>query len=195
MQHVPSGVFQKLQQQRESQTRQEGRELGSDDARRSRGYKRPHAPSSSPVSLSTTDLALASLSSSETSLHREPKAQSLRRPQAQRETSRRRLRTKSSSEQPIPSGAGSVHQRSGPGSRTPSPTPRESASTQVPSQLLGGRAGSNASVLRHTEPTHAPENIPESPVSDKSTFTYHVAQQEATAEQLRSLLSSKKNNG
>ncbi|RMY20449.1 hypothetical protein D0867_03993 [Hortaea werneckii] len=35
----------------------------------------------------------------------------------------------------------------------------------------------------------------ESPASDKSTFTYHVAQQEATAEQLRSLLFLQKNNG
>ncbi|KAI7372121.1 hypothetical protein KC354_g22 [Hortaea werneckii] len=48
MQHVPSGVFQKLQQQREGEARQEGREPGSDDARGSRGYKRPLAPSSSP---------------------------------------------------------------------------------------------------------------------------------------------------
>ncbi|RMY36658.1 hypothetical protein D0865_13579 [Hortaea werneckii] len=52
-----------------------------------------------------------------------------------------------------------------------------------------------AGIRLHAEPAHVPDNPPESPASDKSTFTYHVAQQEATAEQLRSLLSAQKNDG
>ncbi|KAI7086440.1 hypothetical protein KC356_g5004 [Hortaea werneckii] len=47
----------------------------------------------------------------------------------------------------------------------------------------------------HAEPSHNLDKLPESPGSDKSTFTYHAAQQEATAEQLRSLLSVQKDNG
>ncbi|TKA31482.1 hypothetical protein B0A50_02329 [Salinomyces thailandicus] len=189
MQHVPSGMLQELQQQRESKARPESGESRpydeGGDRRHGRGAGAPQAS----LPLGTTHLARADLTTPpETQLNLSPAIKSLRQPSTEQETSRRRVRAQSDSEQPGPSGTEPQRRRPRPGSEASASPPRPRTTEAVPPQLLGGRAGPNARPLMREEPPLDFRETPDSPESAKSTYFYHAAQKETTAEQMRSLL-------
>ncbi|KAK3672066.1 hypothetical protein LTR78_008036 [Recurvomyces mirabilis] len=72
-------------------------------------------------------------------------------------------------------------------SRSPSTPPRSPATKKVPPQLLGGRAGSDADVLKIDNLKRLCSSDSETPLS--SAIEYHNANYEATAARLRNLLS------
>ncbi|KAK5725027.1 hypothetical protein LTR17_013318 [Elasticomyces elasticus] len=87
--------------------------------------------------------------------------------------------------------------RPGSGSGSPPSPPRSPPAETVPSQLLGGRAGTNAHLLNGDSPQDGNDILlalpaaesPQSPMSFGSTASYHTARRASAVAQLQSLLS------
>ncbi|KAK0967027.1 hypothetical protein LTS16_007218 [Friedmanniomyces endolithicus] len=176
MQRVSSDVLQELQHQGERQAQQQSRTSGAEGG--GRGGVGSHAsPTSTPsLALAAADSPYAESPSPSTPFLGETFWQTREFPP---ETAGRGRGNVPDEWQLSPQGA---WVRSGSGRRaTPTP-PRSPAAETVPSQLLGGCAGSDANFLK--------EGPPESHEWTPSPAEYHIACKVSTELRLRSLLSS-----
>lgn len=144
MQHVPGDVLQELQQQREGEE-----ESGSGRARAARergpeGSGRPPETSQASLSVASEDSAHPTTSPSPSFLGYATGHSRYSRPEIPRRRSGRYPEAHSTSQAPV-----AIPPQVGPraGSRTTTSPPWPSTAETVPSQLVGGRAGTDASFL------------------------------------------------
>ncbi|KAK4967900.1 hypothetical protein LTR42_010228 [Elasticomyces elasticus] len=193
MQRVSVDVLQELQHQRKGQTQQQGRASRAESGGR-RGMGSLPSPTHSPsLALPSSDISRPESSPPTTSFFDEAFWPAREFPS---QVSARGGERDVSNEwqSPLP---GRQCLRPGSGSRSPPSPPRSPTAETVPSQLLGGRAGTNAHLLEGDSPQEGIDILlsppasesPQSPISFSSTASYHTARRASAVAQLQSLLS------
>ena len=144
MQSLPDDVFQELQQQRTSQGQAKARQDRSSYPERGAGVPGGRQESKASLPLASEDSTYARGSPPSTSFFGSAFGASLR--PAGQETSGRGYGAQGQAQSATPAGV-AARVRSRVGSRTPGAAPWTPTAETVPSQLVGGRVGTDADVL------------------------------------------------